>query len=211
MLFIILLIIFYVILIKQIPHHRVDNFICSAIMALLLEGCVLVITSLFVEHSVSSTEVIEKKEIVALQDGNESSGKFFLGLGKLSDEMHFTYYYETDFGITYDSISAENKHKPVYIRYLEKDSEISYILQYGIVKYTYFEKPNIPLWLSLSVLLRYGGYEDGDVINTSIDMVDNTDFTDLIADTDHDDVNDYRYEFWIPEGSILEGFELDLQ
>ena len=43
-------------------------------------------------------DIKETKELYALQDGNEISGSFFLGSGRIDEEMHYVYIVKEDRG-----------------------------------------------------------------------------------------------------------------
>ena len=45
-----------------------------------------------------TVDIKETKELYALQDGNEVSGSFFLGCGRIDEEMHYVYIVKEDRG-----------------------------------------------------------------------------------------------------------------
>lgn len=45
-----------------------------------------------------TVDIKETKELYALQDGNEISGSFFLGCGRIDEEMHYAYIVKEDRG-----------------------------------------------------------------------------------------------------------------
>ena len=49
-------------------------------------------------HFMPTIDVKETKELYALQDGNEISGSFFLGSGRIDEEMHYVYIVKEDRG-----------------------------------------------------------------------------------------------------------------
>lgn len=202
MLLILSLIIAFIIIRKvDTSGWLVNSLICAVVIAVAIDGICFSFFHFYVEKEEKKYDVLEKTEIISLQDTNGVSGNFYLGCGSIDGELYYAYYYETEYGIKYGSISGENSRLPVYIKYLENPSETPYILQYGKTETIIYNKPSIPLWISAFAQITYGDCEDGEIIDQDIDTLPA-----FIADPDH-----YRYEIWIPEGSILQEYELDLK
>ena len=71
------------------------------------------------------TKVVEystKTELVALKDNFQVEGSAFLYSSVVNEELKYTYIYDTEMGLTTDSISADD----VYIKYVGED-ETPYI------------------------------------------------------------------------------------
>lgn len=90
-------------------------FLFCSIPAMLLCTLSSVFISSFADVEYS---LIETKEIVALNDNSAVSGRFFLGSGRVDEEMKYYFVEETEKGKYTDSISAE------YAYVIESDSEV---------------------------------------------------------------------------------------
>ena len=54
-----------------------------------------------------TVDIKETKELYALQDGNEISGSFFLGSGRIDEEMHYVYIVKEDRGKQMQTLKIE--------------------------------------------------------------------------------------------------------
>ena len=78
-------------------------------------------------YSSSEIETVETDfvEIYSLQDHLTGDGSFFLGTGSTDGDIKYYYYYESDFGLKYDSVSAASvsivfDYEPRLITYKEQ-------------------------------------------------------------------------------------------
>lgn len=143
---------------------------------------------------VEQTPAVQTTNIVALQDVNSTSGRFFLGSGSVGQKTYYAYYYKTEYGYRYATIDANNSLKPVYIQYIQSEDETPRIEHHAVLSYTYRTDYN-PIWWSLIATWRYSGYSDGELIAKEV-----------IPQMG----NSGRYVIYIPEGSIKEDYEIDL-
>lgn len=139
------------------------------------------------------TTVVSTTNIVALQDTNSTSGRFFLGSGSVGQKSYYAYCYETEYGYRYDKINV-NGNIPVYIKYIESENEVPRIEQYA-VKCSDYRTDYDPLPWSLITTWIYAGKSEGDLISERV----------------HKQFEDgCRYVIYIPEGSIKQDYEIDL-
>lgn len=151
------------------------------------------------------TEIVATQEIIALQDVSSVSGQFFLGSGFVGKTEYYAYYTKTEFGYRKGKpISADNQLTPVYINYISGDAK-PHIDQYAIVTYeTLTKKPSI--WTSIFAYFQYKGIEVGTVLGAVRQSPA------LLGSVDDPGYRDkFRIEIHVPEGSIKENYEIDLE
>lgn len=142
----------------------------------------------------TTVELVETRDIIALQDTSSESGRFFLGSGSYKSRPYYTFYYNTEYGAKYDSIRADSNCPDVYINTFSEGSDTPHIDEYCRVYRKYFTGERNPLWFSVFAYLKYGQYKAGDIIESGKRFCS----------------SGCRYEIFIPEGSILEDFNIDL-
>ena len=57
-----------------------------------------------------TVDIKETKELYALQDGNEISGSFFLGSGRIDEEMHYVYIVKEDRGKQMQTLKIDTNY-----------------------------------------------------------------------------------------------------
>ena len=144
--------------------------------------------------SETTVELVESREIIALQDTSSASGRFFLGSGSYKNHPYYIYYYNTEYGAKYASLRADSVMPPVYINTFPEETDTPHINEYCRVSRKYYTGTRNPLWFSLSAYLKYGAYNTGDLISSGASFCS----------------TGCRYEIFVPEGTILEDFNIDL-
>lgn len=156
------------------------------------------------ESMVKTTEtsmVVASQDIVALKDDSSMSGSFFLGSGYIGEREYYVYCADTQHGYKVDKLAADSENTPVYIKYISFD-ETPHIDRYSMVSQkTLIKKANI--WFSIYGYIKYSKYKPGDIVSETIKSPP------LFSSTEH--YNNYRYVIYIPEGSIQENYEIDLE
>ena len=78
-----------------------DNICATIFLPLMAIGAGLILWFLIgsiIGYFMPTVDIKETKELYALQDGNEISGSFFLGSGRIDEEMHYVYIVKEDRG-----------------------------------------------------------------------------------------------------------------
>lgn len=154
--------------------------------------------------TVQATEVVSSYEIVALQDNSSANGEYFLGCGSTNGNEYYAVYAKTDNGFQYKSIDADDWQHPAYVNYTDI-GETPHVDQYAIVRRQVYKgcKGGNPLLVSVIAYWMYGDCEPGDVVSTEIRtpavFVDSDDYFD-----------NFRYEIFVPNGSVVQDYTLDL-
>lgn len=153
-------------------------------------------------ESITTTMVYESNELITLQDSNIESGKY-VGVavygtggasGRLDTKNYYCYYIKTEYGYKFEKISPETEK--VYIRYCSESE--SPRVQKECENFSYkkiiVKKPNI--WYSDPLnYAKFYKYEIGDVYQEVED-------TKLFSS---------KTVLYVPEGSIVENYEIDMQ
>lgn len=166
-------------------------FFLYAIISINFNNCV---------EYVTEEKMIDSVDIVALKDTSSLEGKMYLGAGRIEDEEYYGYYKDTEYGRTPGKLEIYNTVRPVYINYISED-ETPHIDQYALVGYPVLkEEPNI--WVSLPVYFTYKDNVIGDVLGEESVLKP------LLSTENYDH---FRYEIYIPEGSIQENYVVDME
>ncbi len=132
-------------------------------------------------------EIVRSEKIIALQDTQSFTGSYFLGSGTSQNKIYYYYYIETDQGYKLEKISSE---KEVYIQYITDESppriEESKEVRVKILK-------KIPsFWINIIGWSEYKDYSIGDIVSKESSF-------------------GRRYVIYVPKGSILEDYNIDLK
>lgn len=157
-------------------------------------------------ETTQSPEIVASVDLVALQDNSSAAGSFFLGSGSLSNNNYYAFYYETDHGYKYETIDAESRSNPVYIKYIPAE-ETPRIDRYALVEGKTMTADGGNAWLfSIIAWLQYGRYNPSDILS------EETTGPALLGALDTPNYYDnWRYEIFIPEGSIKTNYAIDLE
>lgn len=104
------------------------NFFFSFVVGLggLLVGLIIALfaSMIFSTIPIEDCKIVEtdKVELVALKDNFQIEGSAFLFSSVVNESLKYTYIYETDMGLTTQSVRADNS----YIKYIDED-ETPYI------------------------------------------------------------------------------------
>lgn len=151
--------------------------------------CIIPSTGLLTTET--TTDLIESREIVALVDSKNTEGAFFLGSGSVRNNLCYHFFYKTEHGAVYDSIYA-NGYPPAYLNTFPEGTDTPRIDEYRRYQHTYYTGTYNPIWFSIVAHFKYKGYEPGDLVRSLSN-------------------GGCRYEIFVPEGSILEDFNIDLK
>lgn len=130
------------------------------------------------------------QEIVALQDTAQANGKYFLGTGTYQEEMYYFYYVETENGYVFNKLSPEREN--VYIKYIqgEDSPRIEQACEYSIR----MVKVEPSFWWDTLSWIRLKDYSVGDIYKKQPTLFSSP-----------------TYTIYVPEGSIVEEYDIDLQ
>lgn len=175
---------------------------CTVLIACLVEFCAFAVYSKRNVEITKTPEVVASVDLITLQDNSSATGSFFLGSGSLNNKTHYAFYYETEHGYKYETIDAESTRYPVYIRYIPSE-ETPHIDRYSVVERRTMTADGSNAWcVSIIAWLEYRQYDAGDLISA-----ETTSPALLYSDT----YDNWRYEIYIPEGSIKTNYAIDLQ
>lgn len=163
-------------------------------------GCVLAVAFIiFLSNLLCIPDYFENKtitetnvqEIVALQDTTQANGRCFLGTGTYQGKMYYFYYVETEKGYVFNKLSPESEN--VYIKYIqgEDSPRIEEACEYSVLAVK--EKPSF--WWNILAWLYLKDYSVGDISEKKPML-----FSSSIS-----------YTIYVPEGSIVEEYNIDLQ
>ncbi len=152
-----------------------------------------------------TTEMVASQEIVVLNDSSATSGQFFLGSGSVNNTHYYAFYVKTENGYKYETLEAESSRYPVYIKYITSEAEAPHIDRYALIERQVWNSHTDPLWFSILAHFLYGSYEAGDVIS------EETHTTPALYASSLDYYDNFRYEIYIPEGSIRQDYIIDLE
>lgn len=168
---------------------------------LIVDGMFAIFSPDYIEVK-ETCEIVASQEIIALQDNSDIQGSFFLGSGSINNRDYYVYYYKTEYGYKQNKLYLDNDWTPVYLHYIPQGGT-PHIDQYALVEHTtLIKKPSI--WLSLIEYLQYKDMEIGETISEIKSMGS-------LFITDPSVYDNYRIEIHIPEGSIKEGYIIDLE
>ena len=186
-------------------EHGMIIFVCVC-LAVLVELAAWGIYSETAIETTETPEAVASVDLVALQDNASATGGFFLGSGSVSNKSYYAFYYETEHGYKYETLDAESSSRPVYIKYISAE-ETPHVDRYSIVERKTMTADCSNAWLfSIIAWLNYHQYEPGDLVSEEITSPA------LFAPSDNPGYYDnFRYEIHIPEGSIKQGYEIDLE
>lgn len=133
--------------------------------------------------------VVDSTDIFALKDNISQEGTYYLGSGSLNNKTYYCYYEHTDEGYRYSKISPEDY--TVYINYCA-DDETPHIDTLCKNKITTIN--NEEYWLvSLKGFFNREDYTVGTVINEK-------EYPLFV-----------EYKIYVPEGSIIQNYEINLE
>lgn len=189
--------------------HDVENALVYSGAAIFIIGIFIFIAgclfnSDYYEQTepITTTDVYESNELINLQDNNMSSGKY-VGIsaygtggavGRIDTKNYYCYYIKTEFGYKFKKISPETEK--VYIRYCSEDEKPREQKEREAFSYKKIivKKPNI--WYSNPLnYANFYEYEIGDVYQE-------------VEDTK---IFSSKTVLYVPEGSIVENYEIDMQ
>lgn len=189
---------------KHIDISTKTNLIIATIISTVFFGLISNISADGFEQSYCSitdySKTIASSNIVALQDSNQIEGHgsntLFLGSGRIDEKMYYCCYIETDEGYQFYKISPEDED--VYIKYCSK-SEQPRIEKNCTYQKTILEKsPKNSFWYSLAFYIKTKDKKIGDVL----------------WDKEKElgwFKNKYSYTIYVPKGSIVKDYKIDLQ
>lgn len=143
------------------------------------------------------TEVVESREIVALEDVNTEEGRFFLGCGSIGSESYYAYYYKGEHGTTLDKVKLYDESCPVYINEIS-GKEKPRIEEYRTTQKNILVKK--PGYKSLILFRILSEYKVGDDVGDHI-------WESGLSTSDKED----RYEIYVPKYTIKEDYNVDLK
>ncbi len=154
--------------------------------------------AIFLPNLLSMSDCFENKtiietnvqEIVALQDTAQANGRYFLGAGTYQEEMYYFYYIETEKGYVFNKLSPEREN--VYIKYIQGEAppRIEEACEYSIQVVR--EEPSF--WWDILAWNRLKDYSVGDIYKKQPKLFSSP-----------------TYTIYVPEGSIVEEYNIDLQ
>ena len=210
---IIILIVVAVIIIAAIVYgkikHDFENVCVYCAAAICIIGIIALFSSFLFNSEyyeetepVTTTKVYESNELITLKDSNLSNGKY-VGVaaygtggvsGRLETKNYYCYYIKTEYGYKFEKRSPETEK--IYIRYCSEDEapRVQKECEGFSYKKIIVKKPNI--WYSdpLNYATFYK-YEIGDVYEEVED-------TKMFSS---------KTILYVPEGSIVENYEIDMQ
>lgn len=144
----------------------------------------------------TTTEISSSTKLVNFQDTSQSESKYTYliayGNGSSEETMYYTYYIETDYGYSYEKISAEDDD--VYIRYCDENETPRIEIETDTLMTETVLSKEVNLWdSSLFSYFKYRKYNVGDIISTKSSTADE------------------RTIFYIPEDSILVEYDIDME
>ena len=176
----------------------VITFLVSVVVWIAVEAIMIIPAQRLMTEKKQSSELIKSEKIIALRDTSAIDGQFFLGCGSVGEDEWYVYYTDTEFGYKKNKVSADNSNRPVYLKYINEE-ESPRIDEYGWVTRKTLKRKSF--FLSLFAYIDVAEYDVGDEISATYST---SSFTGGNA-------NDRRYEIYIPEGSIKEYYEIDLE
>lgn len=135
-------------------------------------------------------ETTKMQEIATLQDTTQANGRYFLGTGTYQEEMYYFYYVETENGYVFNKLSPEREN--VYIKYIQGEASprIEEACEYSVLAVK--EKPSF--WWNIFSWICLKDYSVGDIYEKKPTLFSSP-----------------TYTIYVPEGSIVEEYDIDLQ
>lgn len=189
--------IFMVILL--IKNKKINNDQCQSVLGFSISfAIILAVTNIvpfgrFTDYIVTedATET-ETFSIVALQDNNQVTGTKYVGIGYVREKMYYCFYEEADQGYKYHKLSPEDYD--IYIKECSND-EKPHIEETTEIKNTIIKKdPSSLFWFSLVEYLEYKNCKVGDIVDTSEKFIP-----------------DRTYTIYVPKGTIVEDYKIDME
>lgn len=152
------------------------------------------------QEMITETIIEYENNLLNLQDTSQSEGKFvgfsYFGTGAAygsnKEKLYYCFYEETTYGYKFQKISPEDQE--IYLQYINDNEQPKFTKEYEqkkrikIVK----RKPSI-WWSSISDYIRYNKLNIGDTIEENVGA------------------SDYRQVLYIPSGSIVEDYKIDME
>lgn len=186
-------------------NNGMFDYVISSVLAFLIGAAAWVVVEfiMFIParqimfETETKSERISSTEIIALSDTSSTDGHFFLGCGSVGEDEWYVYYTNTKYGYKKNKVSADDMYRPVYLKYIG-EGETPRIDEYAQVRREVLKEKSI--FLSLIGYIKVAKYEIGDVIDVTYSTRVGTQNADAV-----------RYEIYIPEGSIKEDYNIDME
>lgn len=180
-------------IIIDVKTELFNNSPFIAIECVVLAAFIIFLSNLFCMPDYFENKTIietNAQEIVALQDTAQVNGKYFLGTGTYQEEMYYFYYVETENGYVFNKLSPEREN--VYIKYIqgEDSPRIEQSCEYSIR----MVKVEPSFWWDILSWIRLKDYSVGDIYKKQPKPFSSP-----------------TYTIYVPEGSIVEEYNMDLQ
>lgn len=135
-------------------------------------------------------ETTKVQEIATLQDTTQANGRYFLSTGTYQEEMYYFYYVETENGYVFNKLSPEREN--VYIKYIQGEGSprIEQSCEYSIQ----MVKIEPSFWWNIFSWICLKDYSVGDIYKKQPTLFSSP-----------------TYTIYVPEGSIVEEYDIDLQ
>jgi len=141
------------------------------------------------------TELVESRQIVALEDVNSDKGDFFLGCGSVGTESYYSFYYEGEQGTIADRVKLYDERCPVYINEIS-NKEVPRIEEYRITqKNTLMKKAGYISVIARIMLIKY---DVGDELSSEWGTTSSSE-------------QDAYYKIYVPKNTIKENYNIDLE
>ena len=184
--------------IVTVYKHTSHTFTTDAIPKTLIALAVGLAVTNFIPWGKGAYVIVEtdnKAEafsIVALQDNNQVAGTKYVGIGHIQEKMYYCFYEETDQGYKYHKLSPEDYE--IYIKECSED-EKPYIEEMTKIKNTVVKKdPSSLFWFSLYEYSKYKNCKIGDIVDTSEGVFP-----------------ERTYTIFVPKGTIVEDYQIDME
>ena len=130
----------------------------------------------------------ESNDLYAIKDSSSTSGTFFVLYGNVNSEDYYKVYIETEDGLSLKKYKADT----CYLRFID-DYETPHIDKEIYQKREIKTITSKSKWILLSAF--FGKYHEGDVV----------------SDSGWQETWRYRTIIYVPEGSVTQDFELDME
>lgn len=148
----------------------------------------------------TETTIVYEKNLLNLQDTTQSSGKFvgfsYIGTGAAygsnKENLYYCFYEETQYGYKFQKLSPEKDN--IYLQYIDDNEKPKITKECDTTTniITLKNKPSI-WWSGLIDYIRFHKYNVGDTIE-EIEQESN-----------------YRQVLYVPKGSIVEDYKIDME
>lgn len=124
--------------------------VIGGLIGILLGLLASFVISAIVSCGVAETQVVNKTEtqLVALEDNYQVNGRYYTHRGYYGEELKYTYLFETEKGITSNSVPAKN----TYIKYIKENEKPK------IETHTYNISNEILQFITLDGITQYDEY-----------------------------------------------------